>query len=364
MILAKLKRVHRQKQRVIKKKNNIISEDIDPTAADRKQDHISLAGVSQIGFSDPRFFYEPMLSGHPQDELEPVSFLGKTLKAPIWISSMTGGTELARKINHNLALACAEFGIGMGLGSCRSLLYSNERIADFDFRKVVGPHLPFYGNIGIAQLEELQESKETERLQELVEKLQIDGMIIHVNPLQEWLQPEGDRIKRAPVDSITELLDQVEFPVIVKEVGQGMGPESIAALLRLPLTAIDFAAHGGTNFAKVELLRSQEEVQDTYPQIAPLGHSATQMVDFVNTMLDRLGEAAICKQIIISGGVKDFLDGYYLMNMLNCSSIYGQGYPFLIRAKESYEALRQYLDSQIEGLKLAKAFLHINEQQA
>ncbi len=338
-------------------------EEPDPTAAERKKDHISLAGISQIASTDSRFFYEPMLAGHRDSDLPSTHFLGKQLRAPIWISSMTGGTALAKKINQNLARACAEYGIGMGLGSCRSLLYSKERLDDFDLRDIIGPELPFYANIGIAQLEELLEGSELNRLHDMIGLLRTDGLIVHVNPLQEWLQPEGDRFKTAPIELVHQLLEEVSFPVIVKEVGQGMGPRSLKALMQLPLAAIDFAAHGGTNFAKVELLRSSSEAQIHYEEIAAIGHSATQMIDYVNHLLESLGNKAQCQQIIISGGIKTFLDGYYSMNVLNCNSIYGQGYPFLIRAKESYKAVKQYLDSQIAGLKLANAFLTVNKQQ-
>ena len=98
----------------------------DPTAISRKKDHIDLAFKSQVesGALDRRFNYEPALAAHPEPgSIPPLRFLGKTLHTPIWVSSMTGGTGHARTINRNLARACAEFGMGMGLGSCRQLLY-------------------------------------------------------------------------------------------------------------------------------------------------------------------------------------------------------------------------------------------------
>ncbi|MCB0685325.1 MAG: isopentenyl-diphosphate delta-isomerase, partial [Saprospiraceae bacterium] len=96
--------------------------------AQRKKDHINLAFDAKVGRDqvDDRFYYEPMLHAHPHEEILDKSFLGKTLQTPIWISSMTGGTEKGQVINENLARACRDFGMGMGLGSCRSLLYSDE----------------------------------------------------------------------------------------------------------------------------------------------------------------------------------------------------------------------------------------------
>ena len=332
----------------------------DPKAAERKKDHIELALRSQDGngATDERFYYEPMLGGQPQT-LTPKKFLGKTMRAPLWISSMTGGTELAGKINKNLAQACNEFGLGMGLGSCRSLLHSNEYFDDFNLRPIIGKGQPFYANLGIAQVEQLLEKKETAKAVDMVGKLQADGLIIHVNPFQEWLQPEGDPIHRPPLATIEAFLEKVKMKVIVKEVGQGMGPASLEALFKLPLAAIDFAAHGGTNFSRVELLRSTAKHQSLYEALAHQGHRADEMVGMTNSILKKLGKKAKCTEVIISGGIKSFLDGYYLTEKLHCNSIYGQGSAFLTPAKQSYKELQQHVAGQIEGLKVAHAYLRV-----
>ncbi|NTV84971.1 MAG: isopentenyl-diphosphate delta-isomerase, partial [Bacteroidales bacterium] len=160
---------------------------------DRKKDHIELAFNAKTGKEeiDRRFFYEPMMAKHPAAGLAPFTFLGKTLRAPIWVSSMTGGTKLAGHINHNLAKVCREFGLGMGLGSCRPILDNEEHFEDFDMRGIIGDDLPFYANLGIAQLEEMVLKDDISPVNRLIERLRADGLIIHVNPLQEWLQPEG-----------------------------------------------------------------------------------------------------------------------------------------------------------------------------
>lgn len=334
----------------------------DPTAASRKKDHIQLAFQSQIEERklDQRFYYEPLLSPHPEYlEQKGISFLGKQLKTPIWVSSMTGGTEMAHRINHNLARACKEFGMGMGLGSCRALLRSDETLADFDIREIMGDELPLYANLGIAQIEELVERQEIFLINRMIDKLRADGLIIHVNPLQEWLQPEGDRFKKPPIDTIEYLLEKADYPIIVKEVGQGMGYESLKRLFQLPLAAVDFAANGGTNFAKLELLRSTSDHQRIYEQLAMLGHSATEMVLMANQLIEEIKDKLKCRQVIISGGVKNFLDGYYLINKLALPSIYGQASGFLKHATGTYEELRNYVNMQVKGLELAGAFLKV-----
>lgn len=331
----------------------------DPTAESRKKDHIELAFESQIQASqiDSRFYYEPLLSAHPQEKPLPFQFLGKTMYSPLWVSSMTGGTKLANIINQNLAKLCNEYSLGMGLGSCRALLDSNEHLPDFDVRKWIG-NQPFYANLGIAQVEKLVENRQVFKIKNLLEKLQADGLIIHVNPMQEWLQPEGDRLQYSPLETIKKLFQSLDTKFIVKEVGQGMGYESLKSLLTLPLEAIDFAANGGTNFARLELFRSDPIRQESYLPLSYIGHSAEQMVHFTNQIMESSFDIA-CKQIIISGGIKNFLDGYYLMSKLNLPSIYGQASAFLKYAKESYELLQQYTETQIKGLALAKAFLKV-----
>ena len=272
---------------------------------------------------------------------------------------MTGGTEMAKTINTNLAKACGEFGMGMGLGSCRSLLESNDRLSDFAVRAHM-PNQPLYANLGIAQIEELINSNKTDLIAELIKKLEADGLIIHVNPMQEWLQPEGDRYFLSPVDMIRRIIDAFpDLKIIVKEVGQGMGPKSLKALYALPIQAVDFAAGGGTNFSKLEIFRSEEGKGHQYNGLARVGHSADQMVQMANEVIEGLGSNCLCKDTIISGGVADYLDGYYLMNKLNSNSIYGQASSFLRNAMDDYENLRKHVISQIEGLKMAHAFLTV-----
>lgn len=333
--------------------------DDDPTAVSRKKDHIELAFKSRVeaGELDSRFYYEPLLAAHPAPgSLTPFSFLGKTLRAPMWVSSMTGGTALANVINHNLARACAEFGLGMGLGSCRQLLYSDEFLPDFDVRDTIGPDLPLFANLGVAQIEQLLEKKETERIPALLQKLRADGLIIHVNPLQEAMQPEGDVFKHPPLEIIEAMLQLFDLKIIVKEVGQGFGPESLRALLQLPIEAVEFAAAGGTNFAKLELLRSDPVKQMIFEKIAAVGHSAEEMLGFVNQIKTELGERCKVRHLIISGGVRDFLDGYFLIKKSAIPAVYGQASGFLKHARGEYAELQAFVQAQVRGLELAQAF--------
>jgi isopentenyl-diphosphate delta-isomerase len=326
----------------------------------RKDEHINLAIKSNIpiGEMDERFYYEPLLSPHPDNLNRDFIFLGKKFSVPIWVSSMTGGSKVAKEINHNLARACKEFGMGMGVGSCRAIIDDDEYFPDFDLRKIVGDEHAFYANLGIIQIEQAIRNKRVGKIIDLVKRLQADGLIIHVNPMQEWFQPEGDKLLVAPIETIKRFLDQVKFNVIVKEVGQGYGPESIGQLLKLPLAAIEFSAFGGTNFVRVELLRNKPELLEMYGPFSKIGADANSMLEIVNKLVLEKKEIQ-CPGLIISGGIKNFLDGYYLINKSKLPAIYGQASTLLQYARQGYDQLHNYIDYQVKGLQLAKAYLKL-----
>jgi isopentenyl-diphosphate delta-isomerase len=327
---------------------------------DRKLEHIQLALDSQTKLEeqDLRFNYEPLLAAHPENPDLSIQFLGKTMQTPIWVSSMTGGTGVARTINRNIARACREFGMGMGLGSCRKILFDKTDWADFNFRDEIGDQ-PFWANLGIAQIEELLAEKNIQVVVDLVGELRADGLIVHVNPLQEWFQPEGNRLKQSPLQTIQQLLDQVSLKVIVKEVGQGFGPESLHQLLALPIEAIEFGAYGGSNFSKLEMLRSDAQRLEGSLPFAFTGQSAGQMVNSVNQILKE-NTNPVCRQLIISGGIQNVLDGYYLTSKSQLPSVFGMASGVLKHAMEDYGSLAGFLRCQVQLLGLARAYLKIN----
>jgi isopentenyl-diphosphate delta-isomerase len=341
-------------------KNGLVTNHIE-NSSQRKKDHLELALRSRVSQEqiDQRFYYEPVLEAHPQGSFPVKRFLGKSIRTPIWVSSMTGGTQMAKTINHNLARVCRDFGMGMGLGSCRSILFGEEFLDDFNVRKIIGDDLPLFGNLGIAQIELLVSSGNLDLIRTLVDRLRLDGLIVHINPMQEWFQPEGDHIKERPLATIQRLLDVASYPVIVKEVGQGMGIESLKALLKLPLAAIDFGANGGTNFALLELLRSDDVWMEELGALARVGHSAEEMVEMINFLKEELKSEQLCHEIIISGGITNFLDGYYLLEKCQLNSVYGQASAFLKYAMGNYDQLHKFVETQVKGLSMAQTFLRV-----
>ncbi len=327
----------------------------------RKSDHIDMAFQSQMnsGLPDDRFYYEPLL-GNPENVDLSLKFAGFNFDAPIWISSMTGGTEYAGKINENLARVANKFNLGFGLGSCRQLLDNDELLDDFNVRKYIGAR-PLFANLGIAQIEQLLETGNVNKIEDLVKKIDADGLIIHINPLQEFIQPEGDIISKKPLETIKRLLDKTQLNIIVKEVGQGMGINSLKELMLLPLTAIEFGAFGGTNFTKLELLRNDDTGYDQYSNLINIGHNAEEMVDFVEIIRNDISDGINCDNFIISGGIKNYLDGYYLTEKIGYPSIYGIASGFLKPALKGYDELEMFVSKHIEGLKMAKAYLKIKK---
>lgn len=333
----------------------------DHNAEGRKADHIALTNQAQTTHElrDQRFNYEPLFATHPKlDEWQrPLSFLGKNLKAPLWISSMTGGTKEAANINKNLAKVAAEFGLGFGLGSCRSLLESDARLSDFNQRDILGDDLPFYANLGVAQIEQLLANKAADKVHHMVEWLRADGLIIHVNPLQEWFQPEGDRYQRPPIETITEFFATAPYKIIVKEVGQGMGPKSLLALMQLELAAIEFASFGGTNFAQMERLRGVSNGNYGDEGLQFVGHTAAEMLTLTNQILDLNKESVKCRSFIISGGVRSPLTAHHLLEKCAGTAVYAQAKPFLDHARGDYETLRRFVLAQLLELEMVRRYL-------
>lgn len=327
----------------------------------RKKEHIDLAFKSYPDSHqpDPRFDYEPLLEGHPLQSLSPVPFLGKQLQMPLWVSSMTGGTEKAGEINRNLAKACSEFGLGMGLGSCRILLEDDRYFSDFNMRPIIGDDYPLYANLGISQIEMAALNGTMGTIRDLVDRLSADGLIIHINPAQEWLQQGGDRQSLSAIETIKRACDFFQFPLIVKEVGQGMGPRSLAELMKLPLAAVEFGAYGGANFATIEIMRSELTNSEILKPLARLGHNAAEMLSFTNQLAEH--SETLCRELIISGGLRDFLDGFYLTKRSVLPAIYGQASVLLKYASVSYDALHDFLMGQEAGLRFANAFLRVKE---
>ena len=191
-----------------------------------------------------------------------------------------------------------------------------------------------------------------------MEELDTDGLFIHINVLQEWLQPEGDTIQRPPVETLTEFLQEAPYPVLVKEVGQGFGPRSLAALLQMPLAGIELGAFGGTNFSRLELGRhSNGLIREMRKDFGRVGHNAEEMVALINRLIQNPENKT--NTFIISGGIRSILQAWRLHQICRGNSVIGRANVYLQPAARSYDELKNVIQEEIAQWAFVKNFIDI-----
>lgn len=235
--------------------------DSPSSISERKQDHLDIVlqqDVSAKGIRTgfERFFFEHVAL--PELHLDHIDlsseFLGKRLQAPLLISSMTGGTGSAHEINVHLAAAAQHLGIAMGVGSQRAALEHPELAWTYHVRKVA-PDILLLANLGAVQL---NYGYGLEQARRAVEMIEADGLILHLNPLQEAVQPHGDSDWRGLYGRIEQLVAQLPVPVIVKEVGNGLSVRVARHLAECGVAVLDVAGAGGTSWSEVEAHRQPD----------------------------------------------------------------------------------------------------------
>jgi isopentenyl-diphosphate delta-isomerase len=229
----------------------------------RKSDHIRINLQENVqsglttGLERYRFIHQAL----PELNLSEIdlsqTLFGKTLAAPILISSMTGGTEEAATINQALAAAAESAGIAMGLGSQRAAIETPELAATFQVRHVA-PHALIFANLGAVQL---NYAYGVEQCRRAVEMIEADALILHFNALQEAVQPEGDTRFAGLLSKVETVCRKLALPVIAKEVGWGFSERDARRLAECGVAAIDVAGAGGTSWSQVEMYRAQNDSQ-------------------------------------------------------------------------------------------------------
>ena len=221
-------------------------------------------------------------------------FLGARLRAPVLIGSMTGGAELSGTINRNLAAAAQQLGVGMMLGSQR-IMFDNESASTSFTVRDVAPDVLLIGNIGLAQLDQLM----VPDLVKALDRVGANALAVHTNPLQEAMQHEGDTDFSGSISRLRDIAGSIGFPVMLKEVGHGIGAAAAAELVDCPIAAVDVAGAGGTSWARVEQLVRYGEIR--YPALAEWGiPTAEAVLDVRHTLPD--------VSIVASGGIRTGMD--------------------------------------------------------
>jgi isopentenyl-diphosphate delta-isomerase len=312
----------------------------------RKQNHIDINLTRDVesslsaGFEAYHFNHNPM----PEIDLEKIKtdcfFLGHELKAPLLVSSMTGGTAESLKINIHLATAAESRGIALGLGSGRAGLDSPEAAKTYNLRKWA-PHIPIYANLGAIQLNYGFGLDECKRV---VEMARADALILHFNPLQEALQPEGQTNFTGLSGKIEAICKGLGVPVIAKEVGWGISAAAAKILVNSGILCIDVAGAGGTSWSQVEKYRNDAE-----ERIRISSHFQDWGIPTAEAVRQ------VCKAlpgipVIASGGLRKGLD--LAKSLALGASMGGMAGGFLKAATQSSEAVVKLIDEILLELRI------------
>jgi len=314
----------------------------------RLGDHVAIAlskgaQIGSPGFENYRFVHNALPEINFDQIDTKTSFLGREVKYPFFISCITGGTVEGARINKNLALAASEKGIAMGVGSQRPAIEKPALKKLFNVRKYA-PNIPVIANVGLVQLNYGYGQKE---LEQAIRMVDADVLALHINPIQEVIQPEGDRNFEALLPKLRKIADKLSVPVLIKEVGFGLSEDVIRRLYDVGVRIFDTAGWGGTNWAYVEgKRRGVSELGDLFSDWG------IPTADSIRSA-DRVKREKKDNQMVIlgSGGVRSGID------IAKCiclgSELAGIATPFAQAALESQSKVEQLIDKLSLELKLA-----------
>ena len=311
----------------------------------RKLKHVTACLEYPVEFETRRTGFErfdlPFMA-LPETDLEKVDtstvFLGRTLRAPVLIGAMTGGVELAGTINRNLAMAAQRLGIGMMLGSQRVMLERPEVRASFMVREVA-PDVLLIGNLGVAQLNKGYGAREVVRA---IEEVGADALAFHANPLQEAVQVGGDTDFHALVPKLAEVVREVPYPVLLKEVGHGLSAGVAQRVKEVGFAALDVAGAGGTSWARVEEFVRYGEVR--HLDLAEWGIPTATALRQVRGVLPGM-------PLVASGGIRSGVDAAKALMM--GAQVVAVARPLLKPATISADAVVAWLEQFMWEFRVA-----------
>jgi isopentenyl-diphosphate delta-isomerase len=314
----------------------------------RKTEHLRISLEKDVRFRNLttgleryRFVHQALPEMNRDDIDLSTTLLGKELRAPLIISSMTGGTEDAETINQNLALAAQIHGLGMGVGSQRAALEEPDLSHTYQVRDVA-PDILLLANLGAVQL---NYGYGVEHCQRAVEMIEADGLILHLNPLQEALQPEGNTDFSGLLAKIEAVCRRLSVPVIVKEVGWGISEQVARRLVDCGVAAIDVAGAGGTSWSEVEMHRADSEtLRRIAAAFADWGIPTAESIQMA-----RRGASELT--LIASGGIRTGVEAAKAI-ALGADAV-ALATPFLQPATVSPEAVGEKIGEILEELRTA-----------
>lgn len=318
----------------------------------RKADHIDITTRRPVtpeltpGWEDVYLVHRAL----PEIDLDEVDlrveFLGHPLRAPVVIASMTGGHPRAEAINRLLARAAQEFGLAMGVGSQRAAIRRPDLLGTYLVARETAPDVFLIANVGAPQLIEqrAEPALTPDQVAELVAEMRADALAIHLNFLQEVVQPEGDTRAAGCLDAIRRVTARVPVPVIAKETGAGMTRGQAQALRAAGVAALDVGGAGGTSFALVEAHRAADR---GLGQAQRLGETLGSWG--IPTAVSVLQCAGVGLPIIATGGVRTGLDAAKAIAL--GADLIGVARPMLSAALEGYDALHAYVAEFLSTLR-------------
>lgn len=312
---------------------------------DRKAEHIRLAldERMQLGgsaFDEYRFGHAALPEIDMADVDTSVDFLGRQLAAPLLISSMTGGTEAAAAINRNLAAGAERTGIAVAVGSQRKALEDPAKADTFRVRDLA-PSVPLLANLGAVQLNYGMGVREC---RQVVDMIGADALILHLNPLQEAIQPEGQCNFSGLLPKIGEVVRELGAPVVVKEIGCGISERTARDLAGQGVRIVDTAGVGGTSWARIEAQRAGDaEIGELF---AGWGIPTPESIRAVREALRQVPGATV----IASGGIRNGIDAAKAIAL--GADLAGMAYPFLAAATESAERVAERVRRFVQELRI------------
>ncbi|MEH1869061.1 MAG: type 2 isopentenyl-diphosphate Delta-isomerase [Nostoc sp.] len=314
----------------------------------RKADHLRVCLEEDVqfqhvtsGFECYRFTHDCLPEINRSDINLQTTFLGKNLGAPLLISSMTGGTELAQLVNTRLATVAQRYQLAMGVGSQRIVIEQPHLASTFAVRSFA-PDILLLANLGAVQLNYGCGLDDCLRL---VDSLEADALILHLNPLQECVQSRGDTNFRGLLSKIAQLCQQLPVPVVVKEVGNGISAAMAQKLVDAGVSAIDVAGAGGTSWAKVESQRAKDNKQRRLGQtFADWGLPTAECINSIRANAPTI-------PLIASGGLINGLDIAKAIAL--GADLAGLARPFLEAAVKSEAAVDELVEVLIAELETA-----------
>lgn len=314
----------------------------------RKADHIKVVLAEDVGAKLITTGFEHLQLEHcalPDGDLEQVDLSlelwQKKLRAPVLISSMTGGTAQAQSINYRLAAVAQELGLAMGIGSQRAALEAPHLIPTYQVRRVA-PQILLFANLGLVQF---NYGYGVEQARQAVEMIEADALILHLNPLQEAVQTGGDRRWSGLWSQLEKIVAQVTVPVIVKEVGNGISARVARRLADCGVAAIDVAGAGGTSWSEVEAHRQ------TDPHARQIAHSFAGWGLPTALCLQEVVQSLPHLPVFASGGIRNGLEVAKAVAL--GATLVGSAAPFLAPAASTPEALYQKFSGLLEELRIA-----------